>query len=428
MLMWQRYQTASTSAAETHKADADRRLSILEGKADVTHDVCVKTLASLTQLTHQMSQMSQQQPVSNQTATYPQPSVSAPIPMIPSGPAPQFQAPQFQGQTQQAPWNAYQAQQQQQQQYQAPSQWQAPQPYQGKGAAPYAPYSHKGGKGERRGKGDRLCYICKMPGHIARFCPHKDPQARQYVGRQQAQEAGRQFVAAVETYEQGGTSDFAPQDLHDQMGDGEGVIAAVDIMHVASTLASELTGQHAPLPTQSNHQLIQVQSEPALREYGESGAHSLFPQAGKGLVDSTETATETATATATAAAANAEQWKVDSAEQWWEELQGMCDKDRLRHECTDGDASDCISDISDISEMSEEGWYLSDSEDDEPGEKEAAGKWAPLRCDKTDRVYELSGGTFDQKFYECDEQEFHECEELSARQTRRKQHDNKARK
>ena len=43
-------------------------------------------------------------------------------------------------------------------------------------------------------------------------------------------------------------------------------------------------------------------------------------------------------------------------------------------------------------------------------------------------MHELSGGTFDQKFYECDEQEFHECEELSARQTRRKQHDNKARK
>ena len=118
--VFNKYQTASTSAAETHKADADRRLSILEGKADVTHDVCVKTLTSLTQLTHQMSQ---QQPVSNQTATYPQPSVSAPIPMIPSGPAPQFQAPQFQGQTQQAPWNAYQPQQQQQQQYQAPSQW-----------------------------------------------------------------------------------------------------------------------------------------------------------------------------------------------------------------------------------------------------------------------------------------------------------------
>ena len=41
---------------------------------------------------------------------------------------------------------------------------------------------------------------------------------------------------------------------------------------------------------------------------------------------------------------------------------------------------------------------------------------------------EPSGGTFDQRFYECDKQEFHKCEELSAKQTRRKQHDNKARK
>ena len=79
--VFNKYQTASTSAAETHKADADKRLSILEGKADVTHDVCVKTLTSLMQLTQQMSQ---QQPVSNQTATDPQPSVSAPMPMIPS--------------------------------------------------------------------------------------------------------------------------------------------------------------------------------------------------------------------------------------------------------------------------------------------------------------------------------------------------------
>ena len=84
-------------------------------------------------------------------------------------------------------------------------------------------------------------------------------------------------MAAVETYEQGGTSDFAPQDLHDQMGDGDGVIAAVDIMHVASTLVSELTGQPAPLPAQAHQQLVQVRSEPALGEYGESGAHPLFP-------------------------------------------------------------------------------------------------------------------------------------------------------
>ena len=60
-------------------------------------------------------------------------------------------------------------------------------------------------------------------------------------------------MAAIESYEQGGTSEFAPQDLHDQMGDGDGVIAAVDILHVASTLASELTGQLAPLPAQANH-------------------------------------------------------------------------------------------------------------------------------------------------------------------------------
>ena len=100
-----------------------------------------------------------------------------------------------------------------------------------------------GGKGERRGKGDRLCFICKLPGHIARFCPHKDPQARQYVGRGQALEAGRQFVAAVEHYSTGGTEESSQQDLHDQMGDGEGEIAAVDIMHVATTLASKLTGQ-----------------------------------------------------------------------------------------------------------------------------------------------------------------------------------------
>ena len=242
-----KYQTQATSAAVTQKADADRRLSILEGKADVTHDVCVKTLASLTQLSQQVLQ----QPAANQTAAYPQPSVSSLPPMIPSNPAnPQlgvnspYAADLFQARHTQAPmaWN----QQPPLQQYQC-----LPvQPFLGKGSPTQGQSGYAarpggfmpGGKGERRGKGDRLCFICKLPGHIARFCPNKDPQARQYVGRGQALEAGRQFVAAVEHYNAGGTEEFAPQDLHDQMGDGEGEIAAIDICHVASALASELTG------------------------------------------------------------------------------------------------------------------------------------------------------------------------------------------
>ena len=66
-----KFQTHSTSAAVAQKADSDRRISILGGKADVTHNVCVKTLESLTQLSQQISKQALQPPA-NQTAAYPQ--------------------------------------------------------------------------------------------------------------------------------------------------------------------------------------------------------------------------------------------------------------------------------------------------------------------------------------------------------------------
>ena len=78
-------------------------------------------------------------------------------------------------------------------------------------------------------------------------------------------------------------------------------------------------------------------------------------------------------------------------------------QNQLVHEFDDCDASDCLSNISDMSDLSEEVWYLSDPDDDESEHEGTAGKWAPVRCDKTDRLHGLSGGTFDQEFFEYEE-------------------------
>jgi hypothetical protein len=212
-----KYHTNSIATTETLRTDMDKRMVILETTADTTKTLCQKTNDEMAQMTRliQQTQTMQVQAMQSQPLNYPKPTTMPQMmPQLSS-----FQANGFEQQMYMPP------------QYQTTYQQQQMAGY-GKGPNVLQP--------RRGGKGDGKCFICQMPGHIARFCPNKTRQSRQYVGSARVAAVAGEIRGSAQAYDAGGTQALSASELHVQMGDSSGgEINAADILCIACNFADD---------------------------------------------------------------------------------------------------------------------------------------------------------------------------------------------